>query len=1178
MKKKKLVLSISAAGVVAGLILPSTAGYAQEAAAVAAVPGEVTFTHDEYTGKIVGEVKNADIVGINVEDATANLVGYHSAEAAMIGARDYAKEQSIYYQLLTGTQNSDWDLVVTNNMEGEAGALIEKNAFAQMDFEEKAVDGVEWQQGLQLPASWTYFGFDYPVYTNVPMPWQGDQNIECPEVPTDYNPVGFYRKKFVVDDGLYSNNGRIYLTFAGVESAYYVYVNGYAVGYSEDSFGSHSFDITDFLNPQGEENILAVEVHKFSDGTWMEDQDFIYDGGIFRDVYLYAKPLVNLKDYTVQTELDEDYQGANLNIDNVNITNLSDSDIQNYVVTVQLYDENGTNILEDRPEAEILVDEISAKSEVGKFDTEERTISDSYGTLKTSIYVENPKLWSSEDPNLYTLVLSLYNRETGEHLESVSQQLGFRELHFTRANEDNDGVEMYDQVTINGQDLLIKGVNRHETDLVYGKYIRPEIYEEDLKLMKQNNINTIRTSHYTDDDYLYYLADKYGLYVIAETNLESHAIRNAEYEEDRAKLVEMALSRTQTSFQRFKNTTSVIMWSVGNEIGAGIDGNKENSGSMFYDMIWYFKDRDDTRMVHSCDAGFSLGTDMNSQMYPAHEAVQAEADMTNNRPYLMCEYSHAMGNAVGSLKEYWDIIRSAENENMLGGCIWDWVDQNRRVKLEEGDYNYYASEDAKVNPLYAEDLDGYYLGYGGDFGDAANNSDSFCSNGLISADRTPQPEIYEVKYQYQSIWMDDTTEEMLKNHQVNVYNEYGFTNLNNYQLMWEVYEDGILYDSGVLEGDAIDVAPGETKQISVPYTLPEELKDGSEYFLNLYVLTKEEDSFGLLPQGHEMAHEQLQIPTENIKEVVAEISTEVQVTDDGKNDLLISGNDFSFEIHRSSGAIKDYTYKGEVVAESGPVLNFWRATVEDDRTGSGRIDERWMNANEGIVADSIEVSENEAGQCVITANLRLPNANNAAATMIYTVNGDGAVTVNISMDTAATGFGRMIKFGSMMTLPAGYENVTWYGNGPVESYSDRYSFATRNIFESTVTDFYYPFVKSDDSGNLTGVKWITVQSEDRDQALLIAGNALQAQTLHYQPKDMEKILGVVHPYEVVQKQETYLSVDLESQGLGYMLGRSMEQYQVSADKTYEYQYTIIPYSTQDVTEETLATLAKPYWN
>lgn len=1334
-----------------------------QAAKVTSDVDKTKFTHKEWTGETYtdvdgNQVKAADVYGINTEQAstfaTTNVV-YDSVEKAIKGAKDYDKAASKYVQFLTGKDQEDWSLVVLQNQ-----ALAQGDAYKDFYKTDYKATTNDWKTNLQLPCSWTRQGFDFSIYTNVTMPWQSkyDSNVSAPNAPANYNPVGLYRKTFKVTDDMKAANGRVYLSFQGVESSYYVYVNGKEVGYSEDSYSPHSFDITDYLTTDGSDNLLAVEVHKFCDGTWMEDQDMYYDGGIFRDVYLYSAPLVHIQDYKVETDLDENYENATMKL-NVTVANASKAAAEGYKVDVRLYDQDGKMFVND-----MTMD----------LDTVPAADGDTDGSVSTagSKLVLSPELWSAETPNLYTMVLSLYDSKTGTYMGSVSQQLGFREIEFTKSEVDTNGNRIttdseYKPITINGKQLLLKGTNRHDTDPEYGKYVPHETQEEDIKLMKQYNLNALRTSHYSNDEYLYYLCDKYGIYVMGETNLESHALMDQG--EKQVNFKNLAMDRTVTAFNRLKNRTAIVMWSTGNENHYSSSASYANG--MFYDLIWYFKNNDSTRPIHSESSDGNNGTDMRSNMYPSVDTLYSRA--AANMPYVLCEYDHAMGNAVGNLKEYWDAIRSSDN--MLGGFIWDWVDQSRilsldnlpqsyvvtekkdgvvgsasinsvnenpdsealtgksangyalfesdkynealsgsgksftvevickpasdgadKVLMAKGDqqfalktnsskqleffayynnswnsvtakkpdnwvgnwhqvvatydkgaikiycdgvllgqgtgnttiasssvalgvgcsadngrtfdgeisigrvynralsleeikaqnsttpaiteksddvllwadfvgltvdesskpYDYYADTDAHTN-LYSDEIKGNFYGYGGDSGESPNDN-SFCVNGLVSPDRDVQPELYEVKYQYQSVWFTADDSKLL-GETIDVYNENNFLNLNDFDVTWTLTEDGKAIGSGKLSAEDTNLAGRESGTIKVPYraSMPEEKKAGAEYYLNLSVQLKEDTEWA--KAGHEVAYEQFQIPAE-VTKVEPTVNTNVTVDESAEDVIKVSGTDFSFEVEKATGTLKNYVYKGETLLTSGPVPNYWRGILNND---NGNYDGNWKNVNKNVTASDIAVGTNDAGQKTIRVTLASASQANLKQTMVYKVDGSGAVTVDATVDATGTSLGRYIRIGTVMELPEGYENVEWYGNGPVEAMWDREDFATVGRYSNTVSGMFYPYLDTQDTGTVTGVKWISVTNPSAKSAMAIAAtDTVEASALHFTVDDLDQ---AQHPYELTKLDSTILTVNYRSQGTGNKsCGQdTLSAYLLPNNKAYTYEYTMVPYTTKD---------------
>lgn len=1094
----------------------------------------VSVTREKCSGEEwKGTDNNLDITSVNTMPDSSNLIPYADMETAYLGARDYARESSAYYQLLTG-EGQDWDLTVLDSPE-QAEALA---AFEKTNYTKNAADG--WKS-VQLPSSWTSYGFDYSIYTNSSMPFQ--ENAFFPKAPTKKNPVGLYRKTFTVKDSMLQDNGKIYITLDGVESAYYLYVNGVEVGYSEDSYDPHTFDITDLLNGKGQTNLLAVKVFKFCDGTWLEDQDMIYDGGIFRDVYLTSTPTVHIQDYKLTTTLNDDYTAASVEVA-LNTTNDSTTSAENMAAQLSLYDDNGTVCASTTADIATVTSDSSKNTDI-------------------HLDVDAPRLWDSENPNLYTLVISLYDKESKLHYESVSQNVGFRQLSFTPTKVTTDGkynndTDYYETVKLNGKRLMIKGVNRHDTDVDTGKYVSKEVYEADVRLMKQNNINAIRTSHYPNDDYLYYLCDKYGMYVMCESNNESHAIYGEENQ--LSKLETAAMTRQSASYERFKNTTCNLFWSIGNESSQGwAERDGDYANGMFAHLVQFFKDRDQTRMVHyegmsGGDKG-STGIDMVSHMYYDPDRIVGYGTNTSHMPFILCEYNHAMGNAVGSIKEYWDVIR--KYDNMLGGFIWDWVDQSRKIAINDGDWNYYGTKDAHTSGLY--DLDGYFLGYGGDWGEIGS-SKNFCQNGLVSADRDPQPEIKEVKYQYQNFWFT-STEEKLTGQEIKVRNENISQNLSDFNVTWELIEDGAAIDQGTITEE---VLPQEEKTITVPYSLPTTLKDGAEYYLNISVRTKE-TSF-IFDADYEVAYAQFAIDADTAQVPRTIDGNNVTVVKQS-NYYIVSGDDFHFRINLTTGLMESYYYQDSLLMREGPIPNLSRAALDNDSL-------KYEDIMSYLTLDSDpEVRKNNDGCYMIVSkwnsSYRVTSADTPGTiVMKYLVENDGAVTINMELDFTATNVSKFMKVGTAFSLEKGNEKITWYGNGDGESYNDRQSYTRTGVYQSTVNDMFYPFAMPQDCGNLTGVRWISITNEESKKGILVCGdNDVNASALHFTPKQIDQ---AKHITELTPLTKTIVTVDAAvcGTGNGSCGFETLSQYQVTNDQVYNYSYTILPISSENGLMET----------
>lgn len=594
-------------------------------------PGDVFFTGTEWSGATQTDV---DTFQVNRNEAHAELLPYDNLNNAIDGARDYNKEISPFYRLLTG-ENDEWTFNYAENPSKAEEAGLN-------DFYKNEYNAEAWNK-INVPESWQTQGYDHPIYTNIRYPWTGVENPKVPKTPEKYNPVGFYRTEFNVPQSWIDNNFKININFQGVDSAFYLYVNGYEVGYSEDSFTPAEFDITPFINKDGSKNLMAVKVHKWSDASWLEDQDMIRLSGIFRDVYLMATPLVHVRDFTVVTDFDSEFKDADLKLD-MTIKNYSKTDLSNYLVYVQLYDADKDDVF-SRP-LSVDVNNIKSNEEINVSITQK---------------VKEPLQWSAEDPNLYTLCMVLVEKDSGKLFEIISSQVGFREMQFMSAEEQSDNI------LINGKKVYFKGVNRHDISPETGKYVSKELMETDVKLMKQHNINSVRTSHYPNDPYWYYLCNKYGLYVVAEASIETHGLVDSGENNDALNVYfpKAMEDRVNTLVQNEKNRAAVVMWSMGNESG---------NPQIFVNLIKMTHTIDKTRPVHYEGMYNSGGVDVASRMYNSVQDVENYGKSNAKLPFILCEYAHAMGNAVGNLREYWDVFEGYDN--LQGGFIWDWVDQS----------------------------------------------------------------------------------------------------------------------------------------------------------------------------------------------------------------------------------------------------------------------------------------------------------------------------------------------------------------------------------------------------------------------------------------------------------------------------------------------------------------------
>lgn len=1117
------------------------------------------FNNKEWTGEVVGGVKQSDVFSINAESyKNDNTLPYDTVEQARQGAVDYNKELSPYYKLLTGEENK-WKLTVYESLQKAEEAGI-ADSFYKTDYTgfTEPYNGTDeipvtnysepnyacgWKE-VTLPASWQTQGFDFPIYSNFDYPWSrwneevyGNAKLQIPLAPTVMNPVGFYRTEFDVDKDWLANGKKVYISFGGVESAMYLYINGHEVGYAENSFDTHNFDITPFLNEDGVKNILAVRVHRWCDGSWIENQDMIRLAGIFRDVYLYAKPAVHVRDFTVVTELAKyNFENADLNL-SLEIANNSTSNISSYGVDIKLFDAEGVNIFQKD----------SLRADVPAINSGEE------GKIKLTRVVKNPELWSDEKPYLYTLVITLYDKKTGRHFESIGQQVGFREITFTKTEVDGifrRTTDSYEQIKINGKPLNFRGVNRHDTNPKTGRYVSKELYEKDITIAKQNNINAIRTAHYPNDPYFYYLCDKYGIFVMAETNMESHS---ADSNEISVHLTNAYNDRLLSNIHARKNHPCVVMWSLGNESG------DTNLTFMLQKGIRdIIRPLDPTRPVHYEQFWDRFGADVYSNMYATVDDVKSRYNGSGtNMPYMQCEYNHAMGNALGNMKEYWDVYRA--HDNILGGFIWDYIDQSLATPIPKDSNGWdYHNEAGK------EEMSGLFWAYGGKWGDVINSGD-FPANGLLSPDRTVQPEMQEVKYVHQFIWFNSSKKD-IEQRTINIKNEFKFTNVNEFDIVWELIEDGRIIASGKFIDSEVDIKPLEEKGVTVPFEMPQALNNSAEYFLNLKAVLKEDTTWA--KAGHIVAYEQTEVPAQVAKATPKNLSDVTALVQTEQDDYInIAGDNFSLKINKSTGLIEKYTYNKVELIQNGPAPSYYRAlTSNDSREASPDIfDRAWKNADKaGVVVEQCQVTPgSDYKTIVVNVVLRLGSGNiggkGSQQNLTYTIYGSGEVQVNAKLNVSGM-MGNLIKYGAQITMPETFEDVVWYGNGPADTFQDRKTGAKVGIYETKVFDLFFPYHTPQDTGRKTDVRMIAVEDPNGPVGLMVAAeDVVEASAIHF---TVDELIDKDFSYRIPQNGHTILNIDQISKGTGNKTcgDDTLSKYRLSTNRKYDYTYTLIPYA------------------
>ena len=999
------------------------------------------------------EWKDPRTNAVNRAPMHSNYFAYESADVAQKGI----KENSVNFMSLNG----NWKFFWVKDAESRP------TDFWKVGFNDKG-----WNT-LPVPGLWELHGYGNPIYVNIGYAWRNQFENNPPHVPTENNNVGSYRKEIIIPASWKGKD--IIAHFGSVTSNMYLWVNGKYVGYSEDSKLEAEFNLTPYLKP-GQKNLIAFQVFRWCDGTYLEDQDFFRYSGVGRDCYLYARDKKRIEDIRVTPDLDNEYKNGSLNI----ALNLKG----NGKVNLILKDASGKEVA-------------SIQTTKGH----------------ATIEVENPHKWTAETPYLYTLYASLEGSK-----EVIPVKVGFRKVELKGA-----------QLLVNGQPILIKGANRHELDPDGGYVISRERMIQDIQIMKQFNLNAVRTSHYPNNNLWYELCDQYGLYVVAEANIESHGMGYGEH--TLAKRDDYALAhmeRNQRNIQRSFNHPSVIIWSLGNEAGYG--PNFEAA----YDWI---KTEDPSRLVQYEQAGKTGKTDIYCPMYLGYNrSEEYSKDELYQKPLIQCEYAHAMGNSEGGFKEYWDIIR--KYPKYQGGFIWDFVDQSVRWTGKNGKMIY---------------------GYGGDFNRFDASDINFCDNGLISPDRVPNPHMYEVGYFYQNIWTNPTD---IQNSEISIFNENFFRDLSAYYLEWVLLKGGKVMRSGRVED--LNVAPQQTAKIKLPIG---KICQCSEWLLN--VSYKLKNTEGLLNAGHIVAKQQLVLnpyksPSMELKNQAKSNLAIVEPTlnENDKRYLIVNGENFRIEFDKMNGYLSKYQVNGLDMLKEGSYLqpNFWRAPTDNDFGASLQVKYAvWKNPKIKLISMQQRIDEQQA---IIEATYELPEAS-AKLFLTYTINNEGAIKVTQKMTTDKNAkVANLFRFGMQMQMPRSFDKVEYYGRGPVENYIDRKSNADLGIYKQSVSEQFYPYIRPQENGTKSDIRWWKTLNAAGHGIQLVAAEPFSASALHYTIESLDEGLYKKqgHSQEVEEADLTNFCFDKIQAGLGCedSWGRiARPEYQVPYGD-YEFTFILMP--------------------
>lgn len=1003
---------------------------------------------------------NPEIVGVNKLPQHATLMPYENYEEA--------KKCDRYASSRCKLLNGKWKFKLYKNY-----------AYRPSDFAQPLYDSHNWDS-IQVPGSWTMQGYDQNQYCNVRYPWEGSEDICPPNAPTKHNPVGCYLKRIHINQSLLSK--RIVLCFEGVESAFYLYVNGERIGYSESTFNRAEFDITRYL-VEGS-NVIGVEVYRWCTGSWLECQDMWRMAGIFRDVYIYTTEREYIRDYVIKAEPGEGFKDGYFDV-----LVKTNGAYEFLSLDIAILDENG---------------------EMAAFDS--RYVEEDNVTTLKSI-VTNAKFWSAESPNLYTLVITL--KSNGIPIEYISAKFGFRKI------EIKDGI-----IFFNGERIVFKGTNRHEFDCRTGRYMTEEVMISDILQMKQNNINAVRTSHYPNCPRWLELCDEYGLYVIDENNMETHGtgwskiIGCPQLPASRPEWEKACMERIKALYNRDKNHTCVVCWSLGNESLGGETPKK---------MYNWIKDADASRFVHfECDRDPNEKhlSDVQSKMY-AKPIDCEEYALTgrDKRPYILCEYTHAMGNSCGSTAEYttlWD-----KYPCLQGGFVWDWVDQAI---------------------MTTDENDNEYLAYGGDFGENPHDG-HFCGNGLLFGDRKPTPKLYEIKKLYQNVDFKDINAEKGV---IEIKNKFLFTNLSEFELYWCQCSDKGIFREGSAE---IDVKPGEK------YVLDLELNKvtSTECYLNLELRVKENTPW--CDAGHVIAEQQFVINEfENTYDEPEGDSPLIVADTYGSLRIFCDDVHIRFE-KRERNQLYSIKVGGEELLSAPVRLNFWRALTDNDR--GSRAGSRlgcWRDAgttpgiynNTKFSIEGYKIIENEK-KVIITCGATICTQPESKASIIYTITSKGIeVDMQFYPDSSLP---EIPEVSMLFELPADFENVTYLGNGPHENYIDRNNGVKLGVYNTTVTDMYTDYLKPQECGNRTGVRYATLVG-NKKTFTVIAEPVMEFNASHYLPLELE---NAWHKKDLPQSDKTVVRVIARQQGVGgydSWGAKCNEKYMNKTDRVYRLKFQI----------------------
>lgn len=1038
------------------------------------------FIYERGKAQLPTELQTPEVVSINRMPMRSSAFAYENINLA--SKRE--KEKSAFFQTLNGAWKFNW---------------VQDPRQRPQEFYKIDYDDSKWDN-FRVPANWETNGYGLPIYVNQPYEFAGrkltGKDMNPPfDIPADNNPVGSYRKKFSLPENW--KGRQVFIHLGAVKSAFFIWINGVKVGYSEDSKLAAEFDITKYV--KSGENLVALQVYRWSDASYLECQDMWRISGIERDVYLYTTAKLAIRDFKTIATLDPSFKNGMLSVstevNNYKIDqNTNHSKPDTFSVALDLRDPSGKSVYQDQSKG--------TKTVLGNYSTK----------LSFNTEIPNVAAWTAETPKLYTLYISLTDRN-GKLIEVIPQRIGFRTVEL----KDNN-------LLVNGKRIFLKGVNRHEHHPTQGHTLTREYMRKDMEMMKKLNVNAVRHSHYPPDPYWMELCDEYGLYVIDEANIESHGrYYKLAYTLGNDKQWRIPhLERIKRMYERDKNYASVITWSLGNEAGNGVN---------FYEGYEWLKNNDG-RPVQYERAEEDYNTDIIVPQYPDPESLERYSASKPNRPLIMSEYAHIMGNSLGNFKEYWDVIES--KPNLQGGFIWEWIDQ---------------SIDTVKNGKRI-------MAYGGDFPLAGPvnedfSDNNFCVKGVVTAYRGMTPMAVEIKKVYQYI---KTT--FKGNHTINVNNSYFFKNLDNAALYWELLEDGKVVEKGSISN--LDIEPRSNKDFNI--AIKTTAKANSEYFLNVYYQLKKDEPF--INSGFTIAEEQFAwkgVP--QIHKTVRSSGNLVLSTVDKTTTL--KGKDFAIGFDLEKGILSSYVLKGKKYIEQGPTPGFWRAPVDNDIGARfNKSLRKWRNAYSDAVLKSTTVDKQEDGSYLIRFSKEIMNGD-AVAEQTYLVTLDGAIKVGVQMKAIKGKYPLILRFGTDLELSKELNQINFYGRGPGENYWDRKTASQVGLYKQTVDDQYYPYARPQESGNKSDVRWVSMTDlKGKGLRIEMADSLLNFSALPYSLDDLDPEMEKkqYHSAELVKRKLIYMHIDLKQSGLGGIDSwgsLALKQYRLPF-ANHEYTYWINP--------------------